>query len=121
MEKVFLIDIDGTICDDIRNEDSHLYPYAKPISGSLEQINKWWDEGNVIVFFTAREEKDRLTTEKWLTDNGFKFNSLIMNKPRIKDGQTYHWIDNKPTKATTYRGKWTDFVRANREIDDFQE
>jgi len=25
MNKIFLIDIDGTICDDIKNEDSHLY------------------------------------------------------------------------------------------------
>ena len=53
--KVFLIDIDGTCCDDIMNEDSHLYPTAKVIEGSLEQINKWYDEGNHITFFTARE------------------------------------------------------------------
>ena len=25
--KVFLVDIDGTCCDDIMNEDSHLYPF----------------------------------------------------------------------------------------------
>ena len=29
MSRVFLIDIDGTICEDIKNEDSHLYPIAK--------------------------------------------------------------------------------------------
>ena len=58
--KIILCDIDGTVCDDIKNEDSHLYPTAKVIEGSLEQINKWFDEGNHITFFTAREEKDRL-------------------------------------------------------------
>ena len=57
--KVFLVDIDGTCCDDIMNEDSHLYPTAKVIEGSLEQINKWYEEGNHITFFTAREEKDK--------------------------------------------------------------
>ena len=42
--KIFLIDIDGTCCDDIKNEDSHLYSTAKPIEGSRDQINKWYDE-----------------------------------------------------------------------------
>ena len=56
--KIFLIDIDGTCCEDIMNEDSHLYPTAKVIEGSLEQINKWYDEGNHITFFTARKVYD---------------------------------------------------------------
>ena len=43
--KIFLIDIDGTICDDIKNEDAHLYPDAEPIEGAKEIINKWFDEG----------------------------------------------------------------------------
>ncbi len=60
--KHFLIDIDGTICDDIKNEDSHLYIIAKPIEGSIEQINQWYDEGHTITFFTAREEEDRGVT-----------------------------------------------------------
>ena len=50
-KRVYLIDIDGTICDDIRNEESHLYPTAKPFEGSKEEINKLYDEGNKIVFF----------------------------------------------------------------------
>ena len=29
-KRVYLIDIDGTVCDDIKNEDSHLYKDAKP-------------------------------------------------------------------------------------------
>ena len=31
MNKVFLIDIDGTICDDIKNEESHLYSTANDV------------------------------------------------------------------------------------------
>ena len=45
VRKVFLIDIDGTICDDIKNEDSHLYPIAKPFNEAKKIINKWYDEG----------------------------------------------------------------------------
>jgi len=62
MNRVFLIDIDGTICDDIKNEESHLYPTAKCYPDALRIINKWYDEGNVITFFTARESKDRNVT-----------------------------------------------------------
>lgn len=121
MNKVFLIDIDGTICDDIKNEDSHLYSSAKPLPNSLNIINKWFDEGNVITFFTARESKDREVTEKWLKDNGFKYHGLVMDKPRIKDGQSYHWIDNKPTKATTYLGNWSDLKEVERKIQIFKD
>jgi len=59
MKKILLVDIDGTVCDDIKNEQSYLYPNAKVIPGSLDQLNKWFDEGHHITFFTAREEKDR--------------------------------------------------------------
>ncbi len=121
MDRVFLIDIDGTICEDIKNEESHLYATAKVLSGSLEQVNKWYDEGHIITFFTARESKDRDITLKWLDENGFKYHGLIMDKPRIKDGQSYHWIDNRPVKGTTYKGVWSDLVKKMTEIDTFND
>ena len=103
--KHFLIDIDGTICDDIKNEDSHLYLDAKPIEGSIEQINKWYDEGHTITFFTAREEKDREVTITWLKNNKVNFHGLIMDKPRcINDDDEYVWIDNRPVRGVTYKG-----------------
>ena len=120
MGKVYLIDIDGTICDDIKNEDNHLYESAKPYKNSREILNKWYDEGHIITFFTARESKDRDVTEKWLNDNEFKYNGLIMDKPRIKDGQTYHWIDNRPVKATTYLGNWSELVMESKSIEVFK-
>ena len=105
--KIFLIDIDGTICDDIRNEDSHLFPNAKIIKGSLEQINKWYDESNHITFFTAREEKDREVTINWLNKNNFKYHGLIMGKPRCKNkDDEYIWVDNRKVRGITYKGIW---------------
>ena len=65
MNRIFLIDIDGTICEDISNADSHLYSGAKPFMDAQKIINKWYHEGNVITFFTARESKDRFVTERW--------------------------------------------------------
>lgn len=120
MNRVFLIDIDGTVCEDIKNEDSHLYLTAKVYPDALKIINKWYDEGNVITFFTARESKDRVVTEHWLTINGFKYHGLVMDKPRIKDGQEYVWIDNRKVRAVTYLGNWTELKEVNAKIQVFE-
>lgn len=117
--KVFLIDIDGTVSDDIKNEDSHLYATAKVLPGSREVLNKWYDEGNIITFFTAREEKDREVTEKWLKDNDFNYHGLVMGKPRIKDGQEYVWIDNRKVRAVTYLGSWGELKEVDAKIQTF--
>jgi uncharacterized HAD superfamily protein len=119
MNKVFLIDIDGTICDDIKNEESHLYSTANHFEPALVIINKWYDEGNVITFFTAREGKDREVTEQWLKDKGFKYHGLVMDKPRIKDGQEYVWIDNRKVRAVTYMGTWTELKEVDAKIQTF--
>jgi uncharacterized HAD superfamily protein len=108
MTKVYLVDIDGTISDDIKNEESHLYKDAGVLPHSKEVLNKWYDEGNTITFFTARVEEDREVTETWLKDNGYKYNGLIMNKPRIKDGQEYIWIDNRPVSGIVYKDNWLE-------------
>jgi hypothetical protein len=121
MTRIFLIDIDGTVCEDIKNEDSHLYQYANPYEDALEIISNWYDEGHVISFFTAREEKDREVTEKWLSDNGFRYHSLIMNKPRIKDGQEYVWIDNRKVRAVTYMGTWSELTEVDAKIKIFEK
>jgi hypothetical protein len=121
VNKIYLIDIDGTVCDDIPNEQAHLFATAKHFPDALQTINEWYDEGNYICFFTARVEEHREVTEKWLKDNGFKYHQLLTNKPRIKDGQSYHWIDNKPVKATTYLTKFTKMVRKKVEIEVFND
>jgi len=120
MNRVFLIDIDGTICDDIKNEQSYLYPTAKPFLEALSIINKWYEEGNIITFFTARESKDRYVTESWLARHGFKYHGLVMDKPRIKDGQEYVWIDNRKVRAVTYLGNWSELKEVDARIQIFE-
>ena len=118
-KRVYLIDIDGTVCDDIKNEDSHLYSTAKVFPNSREEINKLYDEGNKIVFFTARESKDKEVTHNWLTQHGFKFHDLIMDKPRcIEDDCEYVWVDNRPVRGITYKGEWKPIVETrNQEVE----
>ena len=115
-KRVYLIDIDGTICDDIKNEDSHLFKDAKPYQGSKEEINKLYDQGNKIVFFTAREYKDKTITLTWLWKHGFKFHDLITDKPRcVGDDEEYVWIDNKPVRGITYKGEWSPIVEVKNQ------
>ncbi len=105
--KNYLIDIDGTICDDIPNEEPERMATARLYPDALETLNRWYDDGNLICFFTSRTEIHREVTEKWLKDNGFKYHSLLMGKPR---GGNYHWIDNHLVKATRFKGQFTDLV-----------
>lgn len=118
--KIILCDIDGTICEDISNEESHLYPFAEHFPDALRIVNKWYDEGNIITFFTAREGKDREVTETWLKEKGFKYHGLVMDKPRIKDGQEYVWIDNRKVRAITYLGTWSELKEVERKITIFE-
>lgn len=118
---IFLIDIDGTVCDDIKNEDSHLYSSAVPIPGAVEKCNQWYESGAQIHFFTARESKDREVTELWLRREGFLYHSLVMDKPRIKDGQEYVWVDNRKVRAITFKGIWSDLVEYTKRILSFKE
>jgi len=116
--KNYLVDIDGTIGDDIPNEEPERMSTAKYYPDALETLNRWYDEGHRICYFTARVEAHRTVTEKWLKDNGFKYHSLLMGKPR---GGNYHWIDNHLVKATRYNGKFTDLIEKEVTIEVFDD
>lgn len=115
--KNYLIDIDGTICDDVPNEEPERMGTCEPYPDALEICNKWYDEGHIITFFTSRTEEHREITEYWLKKHGFKYHGLLVGKPR---GGNYHWIDNHLVKATRFKGKFTDLVRVNATIEVFE-
>jgi hypothetical protein len=117
-KKNYLIDIDGTVCDDIPNEEPERMPHAAVYPDALEIVNKWFEEGHIIYFFTSRTENMREVTEEWLNRNGFKYHGLIMGKPR---GGNYHWIDNHIVRATRFVGKFTDMVKVTKEIEVFKD
>ena len=115
--KNYLIDIDGTICDDIPNEEPERMSTANVYPEALETLNKWHEKGHIITFFTSRLEIHREVTEKWLNRHGFKYHGLLMDKPR---GGNYHWIDNHMVRATRYQGNFTDLVEKNVKIQVFK-
>ena len=116
--KNYMIDIDGTICDDIPNEEPERMETANLYPDALKTINKWFDEGHIITFFTSRIEKHREVTEKWLNKHGFKYHGILMGKPR---GGNYHWIDNHIVRATRYDGKFSDLIEEKTSIQVFKK
>lgn len=116
--KNFLIDIDGTICDDIPNEEPERMGTCLPYPDALRIVNKWYEEGHTITFFTSRTEEHRSVTEMWLAKHDFKWHAMLMGKPR---GGNYHWIDNHIVKATRFKGKFTDLVVKNRDVEVFND
>ncbi|MAO02518.1 MAG: phosphoheptose isomerase [Flavobacteriales bacterium] len=115
--KNYLIDIDGTICDDIPNEQPEKMKTAKLYPDALKTLNKWYSQGHYITFFTSRVEEHRKITEEWLHKNGFKYHALLMGKPR---GGNYHWVDNHIVRATRFEGKFTDLIEKEVSIQVFK-
>lgn len=116
--KNYLIDIDGTICDDIPNEEPERMVKAKAFPEALETIIAWHAEGHIITFFTSRTEEHRVVTEQWLADHGFPYHGLLMGKPR---GGNYHWIDNHIVRATRYTGTFSPLVKRAATVEVFND
>jgi len=115
--KNFLIDIDGTITDDVPNEEPERMETCLPYPDALETIQQWHKQGHIITFFTSRTEEHREVTEQWLKKYDFPYHGLLMGKPR---GGNYHWIDNHIVRATRFNGKFTDLIKKNKEIEVFK-
>jgi hypothetical protein len=80
--RTIYVDIDETICT---TPNSRHYSDSKPIMENIEKINKLYDEGNTIVYWTARGSRKQIDwydlTEKQLLSWGAKFNELRVDKP----------------------------------------
>jgi hypothetical protein len=97
----YVFDIDGTICT---LTDGN-YELAEPYKDRIEIINSLYDDGNIIIFHTARgmgrsdnsapfaERAFKKKTEKQLCTWGVKYHHLFMGKP---SGDIY--IDDKGRK-----------------------
>ena len=118
MSKTYVIDIDGTITEDVPNEEPERMLTCEPYEDALEILNKWFDEGHIITFFTSRTEEHRAYTETWLKKHGFNYHGLLMGKPR---GGNYHWIDNHLVRATRFNGKFTDLITVSKDIQVFDD
>lgn len=85
----YVFDIDGTIC----NNTYGLYEEAVPFHNRVKRVNELYEQGHIIIFFTARgmgrfngdveevQKKYHDFTHRQLTGWGVKFHELILGKP----------------------------------------
>lgn len=103
----YVIDIDGTICTITDGN----YERALPIKSRIAKINKLYDEGNLIIYLTARGmgrfKNSRLLAYKHFYELTYsqlkswecKFHELHLGKP---SGDYY--IDDKGMNSNDFFG-----------------
>jgi len=81
--QVIFVDIDETICDTPDNPRD--YYASVPKKQMIEKINQLFDDGNQIVYWTARGSRSGIDwfdhTEKQLKSWGVKYHQLRCDKP----------------------------------------
>ena len=84
--KVIYVDIDETICETPHPRN---YFNAQPIKENIEKINKLYDEGNTIVYWTARGSRTQINwydlTKSQLDEWGVKYHELYRKSRKSID------------------------------------
>ena len=80
--KIEYVDIDETICD---TSENRTYMDAKPIQENINKINKLYDEGHTIVYWTSRGSRKQIDwydlTEAQLKQWNVKYHEIRTDKP----------------------------------------
>ena len=91
------VDIDNTICVTEGTD----YNDVKPMPERIEKINKLYDEGNTIVYWTARGSVTGIDhqelTKKQFKEWGVKYHELKFGKPPYD-----LFIDDKNINSENY-------------------
>ena len=107
-KKTYVIDIDGTVCDWEPGRD---YTLASPFPERIKVLNKLYDQGHTLKYFTARGmgrfkgrsdkaiESFYAITESQLDRWGCKYHKLILGKPSAD-----YYIDDKGIEAHEFFG-----------------
>ena len=87
---IIYVDIDGTICE---TEGSD-YRAAEPRYEQIYKINKLYDKGNTIIYWTARGTVTQIDwfdlVKSQLTSWGCRYHDVRVGKPQYD-----LWIDDK--------------------------
>ena len=109
MSKRYCIDIDGTICTPTVGRNYH---QAQPWKDRIKVINKLYDEGNYVIYFTARamgrfagdpDAASKATalmkdiSQAQLDTWGCKYHELILGKPHAD-----YFIDDKGVNSDEF-------------------
>ena len=92
------VDIDETICTSPLDRN---YANATPIPERIKHINNLYEEGHIIIYWTARGAISgidwREVTEKQFEKWGVKYHELHLDKPAYD-----LFIDDKNINSDTY-------------------
>ena len=79
---IIYVDIDGTICTQDDINDSGGYKNAEPKYEQIVKINKLYDKGNTIIYWTAVTQINWLDlTKEQLDDWGCRYHDVRVGKP----------------------------------------
>ncbi len=93
---IYIVDIDGTICKEIfLSNGKKDYKNHVPMQDRIDKVNKMFDEGHEIHYWTARGATSGIDytelTKQQLQSWGCKYTSL-----RVGDKPHYDiWVDDK--------------------------
>ena len=95
------IDIDSTICNTDDNLGEKKYDFSTPIYERINKVNKLYDEGNTITYWTARgsgsgNNYETITRES-LKSWGCKYHNILFGKPSYDK-----YIDDKSFNVDSY-------------------
>jgi hypothetical protein len=92
-----IIDVDGTICTNTYGD----YENAKPYPARIQKLNRLYDEGHEIHYWTARGSSSGLDwtelTHKQIKQWGCKYHTISLGKPSYD-----MWVDDKAFNSETY-------------------
>ena len=84
--RVYCVDIDGTLCDGVPYWEGEPSPKVEMI----DAVRRLYQNGNIIIIWTARQWEDAPVTVGWLIKNKIPFHGLQMAK-----GGADYYIDDK--------------------------
>lgn len=98
---IYYVDIDDTICT--WQKDGR-YELAEPFTERIEHINRLYDLGHEVVYWTARGSRTGMDwtdiTTKQLKEWGCKYHELKLGKPAYDV-----FIDDKAYNSNKYFGE----------------
>jgi hypothetical protein len=101
---IYIVDIDHTICNTPEIDGKQRYDLSTPYPERIERINKLYDEGHTIIYWTARGSGSGINqfkiTHGSLLEWGAKFHEVRLGKPSYDV-----WIDDKAINDKQYFGE----------------
>ena len=91
---IYIVDIVQTICVTPKVNGEHFYNLSVPLKRRIDKINKLYDQGHTIIYWTARGSGSGIDwtelTTKQLNKWSCKYHEVRLGKPSYDI-----WIDDK--------------------------